>query len=491
MNLTEIKTWFKTMASFVGPGYMVSIGYFDPGNWATDLAAGSKYGYRLLFVIFIANLMAMLLQSICIRLGVVTGHDLASGCTKYFPRWFAMILYVLCEVAIMATDLAGIFNLTLEVIGSAIALNLLFGIPMAIGVILTAADVLVILLFWGKNNLRYFEFFIICLVLTTAGCLFAVTAKSSPVFGDVMLGYLPSFGIITEPGSIFISVGIIGATVMPHNLYLHSSITQYRAAFQTRALGEINELDTDSKSDTQPLRRRDLLPTTIQLSTIDSVVALAFALLINSSILIISASNFYTIGKTDVAEIQDAFYLIKDLLGKGFAVLFATGLLLAGQASTITGTLTGQIIMEGFLGERFRVEPWVRRVVTRLLAVVPALVCIFAYGERSLGDLLIYSQVILSLQLPFAIWPLIYFTSSKKIMTVRYKADQYDSIQDDSFFQPEGTTTLGEFGEECGESQSTECFANSLTVTILACIVGALVTVFNVILLIEVARGNT
>jgi manganese transport protein len=361
--------------------------------------------------------MAMLLQSLCVRLGVVTGNDLAQTCTKSFPRWVSLILYVLCEIAIMSTDLA-------EVIGSAIAMNLLFGIPLVYGVLITATDVMFILFFWNKRNLRFFEGMIIVLVFITAGCLFTVMGKSEPVFADVMRGFLPSWKIITEPGSIYVAVGIIGATVMPHNLYLHSSIVKYRGSIDARTPGEIVDFeiedDTLQESELQPLRRKVLLPTTLQMSYIDSIAALAFALLINSSILIIASSNFYSVGRTDVADIPDAFQLIGEMLGKWFSSLFAIGLLLSGQTSTITGTMAGQIVMEGFLGSQFKVKPWIRRLITRIFAVVPALICIFVYGEQKLNDLLILSQIILSLQLPFAVWPLVYFTSSQKIMTVYY-----------------------------------------------------------------------
>jgi manganese transport protein len=354
---------------------------------------------------------------------------------------------------------------------------------MAIGVCLTATDVMVILIFWEKKNLRVFEFVIICLVLITAGCLFTVTVKSQPVLRDVLLGYLPSSDILTNQRAVFISVGIIGATVMPHNLYLHSSIVKHRAAFGAHSLGEIAEIDiadnVTSTSDYQPLRRKKILPDTIKFTNIDSIVALAFALLINSSILIISSANFHNTGQTNITEIEDAYHLIGKVLGQGFAILFATGLLIAGQASTVTGTMAGQIVMEGFLGDKLKVKAWIRRLVTRLLAVIPALICILAYGEGSLNNLLIMSQVILSLQLPFAVWPLIYFTSSKRIMVVKYEGD--------------ATSEVGTISDPEGQRKKVneQCFANSNLVTILACIVGSLVTIFNIVLLTQVALGTS
>lgn len=292
--------------------------------------------------------MAMLLQSLCVKLGVVTGQDLSQSCRKYFPKWANLILYVLCEIAIMSTDLA-------EVIGSAIALKLLFHIPLLYGVLITGFDVLVIIMFgFNAKHMRLFEGMIALLVLITACCLFAVTAKSGPNMGDVAFGYLPSSLIFTNPDALYVAVGIIGATVMPHNLYLHSYIVKYRSNRDDGEIVEFEEVEVDAESvgsnDTQPLNRIKTLPTTLQMSYLDSSIALTFALFVNSSILIIAGANFYTKGETDIADIEDAFKLIGSYLGSVFAALFAIALLLAGQSSTITGTMAGQIIMEGFLG---------------------------------------------------------------------------------------------------------------------------------------------
>ncbi|KAI8895030.1 natural resistance-associated macrophage protein-domain-containing protein [Globomyces pollinis-pini] len=510
------KSWFKSLLSFIGPGFMIAVGYLDPGNWATDLAAGSQFGYKLLFIIFLANLMAILLQSLCIRLGVITGLDLAQSCRKFLPRPLCYFLYVLCELAIMATDLA-------EVIGSAIALNLLTGIPLFWGIIITAADVMVLLAGWNHKNFRIFEVFIMALVLITAGCLFAVTVKSDPVIGDVLFGYLPSPTIITNPDAVFLAVGIIGATVMPHNLYLHSSIVKYRANQNSENFEDEDfEIDNASTmSDTQPLSRNISIPNTLSMSNTDSVMALLFALLVNSSILIIAASNFYYNDKTDVAEIPDAYRLIREMLGYAFATLFAFALLLSGQSSTITGTMAGQIVMEGFLGGAIKLKPWVRRLVTRVLAIGPALICITYYGESRLNDLLILSQIILSLQLPFAVWPLIYFTSSKGCMTIKFRSTHIEqdadfdiqtspstdiplAIFDQNSFIPASkessnvdTTSVRSF-EEVGIGLNTEnkpvfiekCYTNDTKTFVLAVIVGLMLTTFNCILLVQVATSG-
>ncbi|KAI8910851.1 NRAMP family [Gorgonomyces haynaldii] len=414
-----MKNWtefFKTLASFIGPGYMVAVGYLDPGNWATDLAAGSQFGYKLLFVILLSNFMAIILQSLCVRLGVVTGYDLAQACRQHFSKPVWVILYLLAEVAIVATDLA-------EVIGSAIAMQLLFGLPLVWGVLITVFDVLLLLLGWGKHGNRYFEAFVILLVLSTAGCLFAVMAQSQPVAKDVFMGYLPSTTLVTNTDALLLAIGIIGATVMPHNLYLHSSIVKDRA-FDSQLPVDDFENNQALLGDTkQSASRKEMLPTLLKMTQLDSMLALMFALIVNSSILIVSASNFYVKGVFDVAEIQDAFRLIGENLGHGVAVLFALGLLFAGQSSTMTGTIAGQIVMDGFLGGAIKLKPWMRRLLTRMLSVIPAMVAILAYGDSGLSKLLIVSQVVLSFQLPFAVWPLFYFVTSEKIMTVSFESD--------------------------------------------------------------------
>ena len=498
--------FWKLFKGFLGPGFLISVGYLDPGNWATDLAAGSQFGYRLLFIILMSSLMAMLLQSLCVRLGVVTGLDLAQCCRKHFSKPVALFLYVLCEIAIMATDLA-------EVIGAAIALKLLFNIPLLWGVLLTGLDVLVILAFgFNAKHIRVFEIGIGCLVFVTAVCLFIVAGKSGPVFRDVLIGYLPTLEIFTAPGSLAIAVGIIGATVMPHNLYLHSYIVKYRSKSDQGSIEEIDTFvmePTESTGDpTQPLTRKSTLPSTLQMSYLDSIVALTFALFVNSSILIISSANFYTRGLNDVAEIPDAFQLIGESLGSSFSTLFAVALLLAAQSSTITGTMAGQIVMDGFLGAAFQVKPWVRRLITRVFAIGPAIITILVFGSESLNNLLIISQIVLSAQLPFAVWPLVYFTSRKDLMTVTLQdtstreanRDSSDSL---ASMTPHQDTEEGPSFEmvpsSCCEDSEMQTkvsggkkvdFSNSMTINLFAILVASLLTIFNIALLVEFARGH-
>ena len=376
--------WRKLLA-FSGPGYLVAVGYMDPGNWATDLAGGSAFGYTLLSVILLSNLMAILLQSLCAKLGIVTGRDLAQACRDSYPKPVTVTLWLMCEVAICACDLA-------EVIGSAIALNLLFHIPLVWGVCLTALDVLVVM-FLQNKGFRYLEALVITLVLLIGGCFLLEVIFSRPEFSAVFAGFIPKAEIVSNPAMLFIAIGILGATVMPHNLYLHSSIVQTRKYEQT------------------PEGRREA----IKFATIDSTTALMFALFINAAILIVSAATFHTTGQHEVAEIQDAYKLLSPTLGVGVAsTLFAVALLASGQNSTLTGTLAGQIVMEGFLNIRLR--PWLRRLITRGVAIIPAVIVTMIYGESGTAKLLVISQVILSLQLSFAVIPLILFTSDRRKM---------------------------------------------------------------------------
>ena len=377
--------FWRKMIAFSGPGYLVAVGYMDPGNWATDLAGGSQFGYTLLSVILISNLMAILLQSLCAKLGIATGRDLAQACRDHYPRSVSNSLWVLCELAIAACDLA-------EVIGTAIALNLLFGIPLIWGVVLTALDVLVVL-FLANRGFRYLEAMVIGLVALIGVCFGLEILFSKPAIRDILGGLLPTLEIIRNPQMLYIAIGILGATVMPHNLYLHSSIVQTRKYEQSAA------------------GKREA----IRYATIDSTTALMFALFINGAILIVSAATFYHQGRHDVAEIQDAYQLLSPMLGVGAAsTLFAIALLASGQNSTLTGTLAGQIVMEGFLNLRLR--PWLRRLITRAVAIVPAVIVTALYGESGTARLLIFSQVILSLQLPFAVIPLILFTNDRRKM---------------------------------------------------------------------------
>jgi len=376
--------WRKLLA-FAGPGYLVAVGYMDPGNWATDIAGGARFGYTLLSVIMISNLMAILLQSLAARLGIASGRDLAQACRDSYSRRTTIVLWLLCEVAIAACDLA-------EVVGAAIALNLLFGLPIVWGVCLTALDVLVIL-FLQHRGFRYVEALVVGLILAIAGSFAIELWLARPDAGDVALGFIPRAEILTNAHMLYIAIGILGATVMPHNLYLHSSIVQTRKYLDTH----------EGKREA------------IRFASIDSAVALMFALFINAAILIMAAATFHGSGHQDVADISDAYQLLSPLLGTTMAsVLFAVALLCSGQNATLTGTLAGQIVMEGFIN--LRIRPWLRRLVTRLIAIVPAIIVTVIYGERGTGPLLILSQVILSLQLPFAVFPLVAFTSDRSKM---------------------------------------------------------------------------
>ena len=375
-------SFYRKLLAFAGPGFLVAVGYMDPGNWATDLAGGSKFNYTLLSVIMISNFMAILLQSLSLKLGIATGRDLAQACRDHYSKPVSFCLWIICELAIAACDLA-------EVIGSAIALNLLFGIPLIWGVCITALDVLVILLLQNKG-FRYTEALVIALVGTIGVCFGLEIIFSRPDLIGIAKGFLPSPQIVVNPEMLYIAIGILGATVMPHNLYLHSSIVQTRNY-------ELN-----------PRGKREA----IKFATIDSTAALLLAFFINGAILVLAAATFYGTQYASVADIGDAYQLLSPVLGVSLAsTLFAVALLASGQNSTLTGTLAGQIVMEGFLNIRMR--PWMRRLLTRLIAIIPAVIVTALYGERGTGELLILSQVILSLQLSFAVVPLVMFTSDK------------------------------------------------------------------------------
>jgi manganese transport protein len=376
---------WRKMLAFAGPGFLVAVGYMDPGNWATDLAGGAQFGYSLLSVIMISNLMAILLQHLCIKLGVVTGRDLAQACRDHYGKYTSWFLWILCELAIAACDLA-------EVVGSAIGLQLLFGIPLFWGCLITCLDVLAVL-YLQNRGFRLVEAFVITLIVTIGGCFAAELLFSKPDMAGVVAGFVPTSQILTNSAMLYVAIGILGATVMPHNLYLHSSIVQTRN-YERTPTG---------------------LKEAVRYATIDSTVALMFALFINAAILIVSAAAFHWSGNQDVAEIQDAYRLLSPVLGVGIAsTLFAVALLASGQNSTLTGTLAGQIVMEGFLN--FRMRPWLRRLVTRLIAIVPAVAVIGIYGESRTTDLLVASQVVLSMQLGFAVWPLLRFTGDRTKM---------------------------------------------------------------------------
>lgn len=378
---TDKRKGWRRILAFLGPAYLVSVGYMDPGNWATDIAGGSQFGYQLIWVLLMSNLIALLLQSLSARLGIVGGVDLAQASKNAYPRWANFPLYILAEIAIAACDLA-------EIIGMAIGLNLLFGIPLIWGISITVFDTL-LLLFLIKRGMRSLEMFIVSMVFIIGLAFFVEMLIVEPVYGDVIKGLVPSN---LNGSALYIAIGIIGATVMPHNLYLHSSLVQTRK-FDRSVIG---------------------IKEALKFNFIDTTIALNLAFCVNAAILILAAAAFYVNGYHQVAEIQDAFMLLENIFGKAAPTLFAIALIAAGQSSTITGTLAGQIIMEGHLN--LRIQPWLRRLITRLIAITPAFCTILFFGEESLGSLLVFSQVILSLQLGFAIIPLIHFNSDKKLM---------------------------------------------------------------------------
>ncbi len=373
--------WRKLMA-FTGPGLLVAVGYMDPGNWATDIAGGARFGYALLSVVLISNLFAMVLQHLSLKLGIATGRDLAQACRDHFGPKTNFVLWIFCEIAIAACDLA-------EVIGSAIALNLLFGIPLTWGVVITIIDVFLILFLQAKG-FRVIESIVAGLILVITGCFAYEIILSKPDIYPILAGILPQKQVVTDPAMLYIGIGILGATVMPHNLYLHSSIVQ------TRNYERTNEGKKEA----------------IKFATIDSSVSLFLAFFINASILIVAAATFHHTGNQDIADIHDAHEMLSPILGTSAAsILFAVALLASGQNSTLTGTLAGQIVMEGFLN--IRLKPWLRRLITRMIAVIPALLVTIIYGEKGTSELLVLSQVILSMQLSFAVVPLVMFTGSK------------------------------------------------------------------------------
>jgi manganese transport protein len=385
IRVAKSGSFWRKLAAFLGPGYLVAVGYMDPGNWATSLAGGSKFGYALLAVALISNIMAIVLQALCARLGVGSGRDLAQACRDAYPKWVSWPLWLFAEIAISATDLA-------EIIGTAIGLNLLFGIPLEIGVLITALDVFLILALQAIG-FRWIEAFVVTLLGVIAMCFAIQIAMADPDWGAVIRGFAPTVDIVRNPDMLYLALGILGATVMPHNLYLHSGLVQ------TRGYG-----------DSVPEKKE-----AIKLATIDSTIALCLALLINASILILAAATFHKAGKTDVAELDQAHTLLSPMLGSSIApTLFGIALLCCGLNSTVTATLSGQIVMEGFIN--IKIAPWMRRLVTRAIAIVPAAIVTIWYGEKGTGQLLILSQVVLSLQLPFAIVPLVMFTASKAKM---------------------------------------------------------------------------
>ncbi|HTI85247.1 MAG TPA: Nramp family divalent metal transporter [Alphaproteobacteria bacterium] len=377
--------FLRRLLAFVGPGYLVAVGYMDPGNWATSVAGGSAFGYALLSAVLISSVMAILLQALAVRLGIATGRDLAQLCRERFPPAISLALWLLAEIAICATDLA-------ELIGTAIALQLLFGIPLLLGVVLTALDALLILWLQHKG-MRWLEALIIALIVLVTSCFVVEIALSQPVLAHVLAGYVPTTEIVRNPEMLYLAIGILGATVMPHNLYLHTSVVQSR---------RIGDGDGEKRE-------------AIRFATVDSTVALVLALFVNSAILILSAAVFHIGGETEVAELQEAYRLLAPMVGIGLAsTLFAVALFASGVNATVTATLSGQVVMEGFLG--LSLPMWLRRLVTRLVAIIPAVFITWSYGESGTAQLLILSQVILSLQLPFAVIPLLMFVTSRDLM---------------------------------------------------------------------------
>lgn len=385
VKVTADAGWLRKAMAFAGPGFLVSVGYMDPGNWATAIAGGAQFGYTLLFVALLSNIMAIILQSLCARLAIASGRDLAQACRDAFPKPVALALWLFAEIAIIATDIA-------EVVGTAIGLNLLFGIPLEIGVIITAFDVFIILLL-QRLGFRWVEAFVVALLAVIFACFMFQIALADPDWGGVLRGFAPTTDVLHNKNMLYLALGIIGATVMPHNLYLHSGIVQ------TRAYGESL---AEKKS-------------ALRYATFDSTFALCFALLVNASILILAAATFHKSGNTTVAEIGDAHRMLAPLVGSLLAPkLFAIALLCCGLNSTVTATLAGQIVMEGFLN--IRLPAWMRRLITRAVAIVPAALVTIYYGTSGTGFLLIFSQVILAFQLPFAVVPLVLFTSSRAKM---------------------------------------------------------------------------
>ena len=385
INVPKNGSFWRKLWAFTGPGLMIAVGYMDPGNWATDIAGGAKFGYTLISVILISNLFAILLQHLSLKLGIAMGQDLAPACKSSYSKPVSFILWIFCEIAIAACDLA-------EVIGSAIALNLLFGLPLTVGVVITILDVFVLLYFQGKG-FRALESIVAGLIFMIFCCFTYEIIVSQPSIYQVFSNILPKPEIITNPGMLYVAIGILGATVMPHNLYLHSSIVQTRN-FEKTSEGKRSA---------------------IFFATIDSTLSLSLAFFINAAILILAAATFHNTGNQNVADIHDAYHLLDPILGVKFVgIFFAVALLASGQNSTLTGTLAGQIVMEGFL--TIRLKPWLRRLITRLVAVIPALIVSILYGEKGTGELLVLSQVILSFQLSFAVVPLVMFTSDKSKM---------------------------------------------------------------------------
>ncbi|KAI9350875.1 natural resistance-associated macrophage protein-domain-containing protein [Obelidium mucronatum] len=475
----------------VGPGSFVAVGYMDPGNWATDLEGGATFNYSLLFVVLLSGLCAIALQSLTIRLGIVTGLDLPQLCRKEFHPIPNFILWILAELAIIATDLA-------EVIGAAIALKLLFGLPIVYGVLIMGLDVLVVLLAWNQRYLRHFEVFIFLLVLGVGICFMILLPRLNVHWGDAFFGYLPSSILVTDSNALYTCLGILGATVMPHNLYLHSALVHFKSPSYREKIENLKSKTSKSEKSTTrslPDHQLPLLKKCLHYLNVDSLVSLIYATMVNSFILITAAAAFYDPNApSKVTGIEDAYHLLWEQLGKGGATVFAVALLFSGQCSTVTGTLAGQVVMEGFLGGCDTLDAfehgdearnmWARRLITRGLAIVPALVVTMTQGEGGIDSLLVLSQVVLGVLLPFAVWPLVWFTSSKRIMTVRY-------VEGDGSRYSVDENTVTDMIEERGNMRVFDIvYANSWPFTILVMLIATGVTFLNLYLLWQTASGK-
>ncbi|RIB07438.1 NRAMP family, partial [Gigaspora rosea] len=468
----------KSFVGFIGPGYIIAVGYLDPGNWATDLSGGSQFGYSLLFIVFLSNLMAMLLQALAIKLGVVTGLDLAQACRTFFPKGLNYVLYVLCELAIIACDLA-------EVIGSAIALNLLFNIPLPAGVAVTACDILLLLLLYRDNDIKaahIFEILLMLLVGVVGFCFVVELVYSKPNSVDVLKGYLPSTEIFKNGEELYLAIGIIGATVMPHNLYLHSHLVQVRKNREESKGFDDKHLES---ADSQKSKIKSIVDNTLKLSIADSSVALLFALFVNSAILIVSGANFFynSPNNPKPADLFDAYDLLTSYLGKAAATIFAIALLIAGQSATITATMAGQVVMEGFC--EWKLKPWVRRLITRGFAVIPAMIIAIVRGRNGLNDLLVASQVALSIQLPFAVIPMVWFTSKKKFMQVNTR-DLEERTPDSSVSNEIYAPKLYDNHDKNNDILD---FTNSIPLTIISVIVSIVILGLDMYLVITTIKG--
>jgi len=448
-------------------GIMVANGYVDVGNFSVNLGAGSSFGYSLLFIILFSNIMANIFQSLCVKLGVVSNLDLAENCNKHFNKYFNFFLYILSELAIISTDLA-------EVIGSALSLYLLFGLPITWGIVLTGCDALLILAFFKAKFMKIFERLMFIVVVSIGICFAILVFQTTSDWKAVFSGYIPNDIVFQNRKALYLSLGILGATLMPHNLFLHSNLVKYRSSRQGN-LGDIVEVDVDTEPEKGDVYKNRHIKSILKYFYLDSFLSLSMALLINSAILICAASTFTSRGIT-TDSLTEAYSLFNDIIGKWSAVLFAVALLLSGQSSTVASTLTGQIVMTGFLGKKYKIKPWLRRLITRSCAIVPAVIVSVTSGESGISKLLVLSQVILSLALPFAIIPLIYFTSSAKIMTiecVKYNKETSSSMSVDD-------NTLN------SETEETVNFANGMFTKIVTTLLGALLVGLNVYLLTSI-----